>query len=246
MRTAKMAFDIKISDNVAKLMLSGDIDLQVSGDIKSEIERLRDVDRLEIDASEVTYIDSSGVAVLILARQYCAQNNMALALPSISEAVHRVLQLAKLDVMLPLGEVVSAPEPEEFSFDAGADAFDSNSAVDDGFGSDDDLVNSLLSDDDMTDGTIGTGASVENNDLASSDLAGGDLASGDLASGDFASGDLAGEDHSGDSLGGDFEGLDVSAVDFSEPATATTSAEDADEDPDPKPDSDALKPGTFS
>ena len=251
MRTAKMAFDIKISDNVAKLMLSGDIDLQVSGDIKSEIERLRDVDRLEIDASEVTYIDSSGVAVLILARQYCAQNNMALALPSISEAVHRVLQLAKLDVMLPLGEVVSAPEPEEFSFDAGADAFDSNSAVDDGFGSDDDLVNSLLSDDDMTDGTIGTGASVENNDLASGDLGGGDLASGDfasgdLASGDFASGDLAGEDHSGDSLGGDFEGLDVSAVDFSEPATATTSAEDADEDPDPKPDSDALKPGTFS
>ena len=53
MRTAKMAFDIKISDNIAKLTLSGDIDLQVSGDIKSEIERLRDVDRLEIVASEV-------------------------------------------------------------------------------------------------------------------------------------------------------------------------------------------------
>ena len=103
----------QISEDSAKLVLSGDIDLQVSGDIKTEIERLSDISRLEIDASEVTYIDSSGVAVLILARQHCTRNNMTLALPSISEAVHRVLQIAKLDVMLPIGEVVSAPEPED-------------------------------------------------------------------------------------------------------------------------------------
>ena len=122
-----------------KLVLSGDIDLQVSGDIKTEIERLADISRLEIDASEVTYIDSSGVAVLILARQHCTRNNMTLALPSISEAVHRVLQIAKLDVMLPIGEVVSAPEPEEFSFGDGDDALGGGD-----FGDDDDFVNSLL------------------------------------------------------------------------------------------------------
>ena len=134
-----MAFDVKISEDSAKLVLSGDIDLQVSGDIKTEIERLSDISRLEIDASEVTYIDSSGVAVLILARQHCTRNNMTLALPSISEAVHRVLQIAKLDVMLPIGEVVSAPEPEEFSFGDGDDALGGGD-----FGDDDDFVNSLL------------------------------------------------------------------------------------------------------
>ena len=117
-----MPFELRPDDDKSTLVLSGDIDLQISGDIKAEIERLSDISRLEIDASEVTYIDLSGVAVLILARQHCTRNNMTLALPSISEAVHRVLQIAKLDVMLPIGEVVSAPEPEEFSFGDGDDA----------------------------------------------------------------------------------------------------------------------------
>jgi anti-sigma B factor antagonist len=224
-----MAFDIKISDDVAKLTLSGDIDLQISGDIKAEIERLGGVEHLEIDASAVSYIDSSGVAVLIFARQYCAQNNMALALPSVSAAVHRVLQIAKLDAMLPIGQIVSAPEPEEFGFGAGNNAFDAGDAGAQGnsaFESDDDLVNSLLSDNEMADGTTGTAAVVENGDLAGVDL--------------------VGADHSDDNLGGDFDGLDVNAVDFSEPATTTTPAEATDEEPDPLPDGDALKPGTFS
>lgn len=172
-----MAFDVKISEDSAKLVLSGDIDLQVSGDIKTEIERLSDVSRLEIDASEVTYIDSSGVAVLILARQHCTRNNMTLALPSISEAVHRVLQIAKLDVMLPIGEVVSAPEPEAFSFGDGDDALGGGD-----FGDDDDFVNSLLADGDgeggdegladlgMLDDTADGGASGDSGDFEGLDI----------------------------------------------------------------------------
>ena len=221
-----MAHNVEIKGEVATLTLSGDIDLQYSGDIKSEIERLRDVDRLQIVASEVSYIDSSGVAVLILARQFCAQNNITLALPSISEAVHRVLQLAKLDVMLPIGEVVSAPEPEEFSFDAGTDSFDSNPSADSDFGSDDDLVSSLLADDDMATGTAAAGDGVGADGLAGDGLAGNDLSS--------------------DDQDGDFGGLDVAAVDFSEPAATAMPQDATDEELDPLPDSDAMKPGTFS
>lgn len=238
-----MAFDINISDNVAKLALSGDIDLQVSGDIKAEIERLTDLNRLEIDASEVSYIDSSGVAVLILARQFCAQNNMTLALPAISAAVHRVLQIAKLDVMLPIGEVVSAPEPEEFSFDSGDDAFGAGTAGDGDFGGDDDLVNSLLSEDDLGDGPTDMG-------LADMGLADDGLAT-DTGDDALADEELANSVLADDTIGdggastGDFDGLDVNAVDFSEPAAAP-STDSADEDPAPLPGSDALKPGTFS
>ena len=145
-----MPFELRPDDDKSTLVLSGDIDLQISGDIKAEIERLSDISRLEIDASEVTYIDSSGVAVLILARQHCTRNNMTLALPSISEAVHRVLQIAKLDVMLPIGEVVSAPEPEDFSFGDGDDALGGGD-----FGDDDDFVNSLLADGDGDGGDAG-------------------------------------------------------------------------------------------
>ena len=145
-----MPFELRPDDDKSTLVLSGDIDLQISGDIKAEIERLSDISRLEIDASEVTYIDSSGVAVLILARQHCTRNNMTLALPTISEAVHRVLQIAKLDVMLPIGEIVSAPEPEEFSFGDGDDALGGGD-----FGDDDDFVNSLLADGDGDGGDAG-------------------------------------------------------------------------------------------
>ena len=213
-----MAFDVQISEDSAKLVLSGDIDLQVSGDIKTEIERLADISRLEIDASEVTYIDSSGVAVLILARQHCTRNNMTLALPSISEAVHRVLQIAKLDVMLPIGEIVSAPEPEDFSFGDGDDALGGGD-----FGDDDDFVNSLLAD----------------GDGGADDAGLGDLGSADPLAGD------GGSDESGAGDSGDFEGLDINAVDFSEPA-AETPADDGEPDAEPLPDGDALKPGTFS
>ena len=220
-----MAFDVKISEDSAKLVLSGDIDLQVSGDIKTEIERLSDISRLEIDASEVTYIDSSGVAVLILARQHCTRNNMTLALPSISEAVHRVLQIAKLDVMLPIGEVVSAPEPEEFSFGDGDDALGGGD-----FGDDDDFVNSLLTEVDVA----GDAASDTASDTA------GDTA-GDFGQADpFVPDDAA---ESGDS--GNFDGLDINAVDFSEPA-AETPSDDGEAEAEPLPDGDALKPGTFS
>ena len=221
-----MAFDVQISEDSAKLVLSGDIDLQVSGDIKTEIERLSDISRLEIDASEVSYIDSSGVAVLILARQHCTRNNMTLALPSISEAVHRVLQIAKLDGMLPIGEVVSAPEPEEFSFGDGDDALGGGD-----FGDDDDFVNSLLTEVD-----------------AAGDAAGDAIGDtiGDTGSDAIASDDALAEAITADGgESGDFEGLDINAVDFSEPAAAAPS-EDGEPEPEPLPDGDALKPGTFS
>ena len=217
-----MAFDVQISEDSAKLVLSGDIDLQVSGDIKTEIERLSDISRLEIDASEVSYIDSSGVAVLILARQHCTRNNMTLALPSISEAVHRVLQIAKLDGMLPIGEVVSAPEPEEFSFGGDDDALGGGD-----FGDDDDFVNSLLTEVD-----------------AAGDAAGD--ATGDAGTDDIASDDALADAISADGGdSGDFEGLDINAVDFTEPAAAAPS-DDGEPEPEPLPDGDALKPGTFS
>ena len=226
-----MAFDLQTSEDSAKLVLSGDIDLQVSGDIKTEIERLSDIPRLEIDASEVTYIDSSGVAVLILARRHCARNNMTLALPSISEAVHRVLRIARLDVMLPIGEVISAPESGEFSFGDGDDALGGGD-----FGDDDDFVNSLLTEADATD------EATDDADLA--DIGSADTGSADIGSADAVAADIAADGGEG----GDFDGLDINAVDFSEPAAETPpDGGEAEAEPLPNGDAgDAMKPGTFS
>ena len=105
-----MAFDIRISGEHARVILSGDVDLQTTSDLKAEITKISGVRQLEIDASAVTYIDSSGVAVLLMARQFCAQQNIAISLPSISAAVHRVLEIAKLDKILPIGQVVTSSD----------------------------------------------------------------------------------------------------------------------------------------
>ena len=144
-----MAFDIRVSGEHAKVVLSGDVDLQTTADLKSEIQSLTDVTRLEIEAANVTYIDSSGVAVLLLARQHCAQNNITLSMPAVSEAVHRVLQIAKLDAMLPIGEVVAAADTGLMGLGVAEGA---EAPADD-----DDLVNALLADDAADPGMVDSG-----------------------------------------------------------------------------------------
>ena len=144
-----MAFDIRVSGEHAKVVLSGDVDLQTTADLKSEIQSLTDVTRLEIEAANVTYIDSSGVAVLLLARQHCAQNNITMSMPAVSEAVHRVLQIAKLDAMLPIGEVVAAADTGLMGLGVAEGA---EAPADD-----DDLVNALLADDAADPGMVDSG-----------------------------------------------------------------------------------------
>ena len=139
-----MAFDIRVSGEHAKIVLSGDVDLQTTADLKAEIQGISDVTRLEIEAADVSYIDSSGVAVLLLARQHCAQNNITLSMPAVSEAVNRVLQIAKLDAMLPIGEIVGAADTGLMGL--GVDGDEASGPADD-----DDLVNALLADDAQAD-----------------------------------------------------------------------------------------------
>ena len=170
-----MAFDVRVSGEHAKVVLSGDVDLQTTADLKGEIQNIAGVTRLEIDAANVTYIDSSGIAVLLLARQHCTQNNIALSLPTISDAVNRVLQIAKLDTMLPIGQVVTSEDTGLMGL-GGAD--DASAPADD-----DDLVNSLLSDGDdfAIDPPMAADAGAGDDDAMSS----GDFAGLDVGNVDF-------------------------------------------------------------
>ena len=105
-----MAYDIRVSDDFAKIILSGDVDLQTTADLKTEILKITDVSQLEIEAGSVTYIDSSGVAVMLLARQHCMSNNILLNVSAVSMAVYRVLEIAKLDKMLTIGKVIETAD----------------------------------------------------------------------------------------------------------------------------------------
>jgi len=129
-----MAFDIHTNGDHAKLVLSGDVDLQTTADLKNDIVNLHGITHFEIDAGDVSYIDSSGVAVLLLARQHCQQNDIRLALPVISVAVKRVLEVARLDQLLPIAEVVEMADSGVMGLGAEATALP-----------DDEIVSALMS-----------------------------------------------------------------------------------------------------
>ena len=102
-----MAFQFKRdrSENLT-LTLAGDIDLEVTPDIKAQLtSQLADAASLTIDASSVSYLDSSGVSILVIAMQSCKQKQINLSVSRVSEEAVRVLQLAKLDKILPIGEI---------------------------------------------------------------------------------------------------------------------------------------------
>ena len=86
------------------VVLSGDIDLDTSPAARKVL--LAAVRRslpVYVDLSGVTYIDSSGVASLIEAFQQARELGVPFLLTEPAEAVVRVLSLARLDRVLPIG-----------------------------------------------------------------------------------------------------------------------------------------------
>lgn len=80
------------------LVLSGELDMvhsvQMSKLIQSHLDAGQD---LAVDLSAVSYIDSSGVASLVEGYQKAREGQLKFGLVEISDAVLRVLELARLD-----------------------------------------------------------------------------------------------------------------------------------------------------
>jgi anti-sigma B factor antagonist len=78
--------------------LEGEIDLEQAGAVRrallDSLKKGRDV---LVDLSQVTYIDSSGIASLVEGLQVAKKQKSGLALVAVSQRVRRVLELARLD-----------------------------------------------------------------------------------------------------------------------------------------------------
>ena len=122
-------YQITVEGDQAVLILSGEVDLQTTADLKNEISELSGISALNIIASSVSYIDSSGVAVLLMTRQHCLASNIELTISVVSEPVFRVLEIAKLDKLLPIGQVVEIDRSAVDNF--GVALVDSSLSLDD-------------------------------------------------------------------------------------------------------------------
>ena len=108
-----------------ELVLAGDIDLEVTPDIKTQlISQLDDANSLTINGKSISYLDSSGVSILIISMQTCKQRQLQFAISEISEEAFRVLQLARLDKILPITAMTGPAQlvdVDAFSGVSGAD-----------------------------------------------------------------------------------------------------------------------------
>ena len=79
--------------------LEGEIDLHESPNVRENLRPLIEAKapRIYVDLSEVSYIDSSGLAVLIDAMQRIANYGGKFGLIGIRPAVRTVLEIARLD-----------------------------------------------------------------------------------------------------------------------------------------------------
>jgi anti-sigma B factor antagonist len=92
---AKMA----LSDSVNVFPLEGEIDLHVSPRVESSLASMiaKRPEHVVVDFSGVTFIDSSGLAVLIKAMQDIKEYGGKLTLAGINNEVRSIFEIARLD-----------------------------------------------------------------------------------------------------------------------------------------------------
>ena len=162
-----MAFQFKRDrgENIA-LTLTGDIDLEITPDIKAQLaSQIEDARSLNIDARGVSYLDSSGVSIMVIAMQTCKQKRIDFTIEAISDEAVRVLELAKLDKILPIKQVSGPANMVDVDVFSQPGASDSQLASDvsggSGPSSDDDLIAALSSGDMSGDSDQAAPAAVE-------------------------------------------------------------------------------------
>ncbi len=88
-----------IKDDVAVLSIDGEVDMFSSPQARNAIMELvkKRVPKVIVELSDVSYMDSSGVATLIEGLQLCQKYNGRLVVAGLRENVREVFELTRLD-----------------------------------------------------------------------------------------------------------------------------------------------------
>lgn len=93
-----MSYSEKTENDILIISVNGDVDLENSDGLRDQVSNALDANTaVSLDMSEVSYIDSSGVAALIESRQKADEGGKDFKLLKPSESVVSVLKMAKLD-----------------------------------------------------------------------------------------------------------------------------------------------------
>ena len=93
-----MSYPEKTENDILIISVNGDVDLENSDGLRDQVSNALEANTaVSLDMSEVSYIDSSGVAALIESRQKADEGGKDFKLLKPSESVVSVLKMAKLD-----------------------------------------------------------------------------------------------------------------------------------------------------
>ena len=94
-----------------RLIVSGELDIATSPYLREDLERELDAGRaVELDLSGLSFMDSTGISVVIQAMdQFAAQGRVFELSPELSDQVRRLLSMVGLLSRLPFREPTEAP-----------------------------------------------------------------------------------------------------------------------------------------
>jgi anti-sigma B factor antagonist len=104
-RPGRLEMERALDGATQLLVLRGELDADACPKVEFELAQAEasDADRIVVDLSQVEFIDSTGIALLVSALRRSEQNSCRLRfVPSHSEDVQRLLELCGLDGHLPL------------------------------------------------------------------------------------------------------------------------------------------------
>ena len=98
-----MSYKIETKDNTKIVHLDGEIDMEVADKARQTILPLIEAGHdIDLNLSKVTYMDSSGISVLIESHQKATELGTKVILKEISKSVLKVIMMAKLEQILNL------------------------------------------------------------------------------------------------------------------------------------------------
>jgi anti-anti-sigma factor len=87
--------------------IAGELDKLTSDAVRAELERRAPVDRLALDLSDVTFLDSAGLHVLFgLFRAYAARGARVAVVVPVECPIRRVVEVSHVEGMVPVCESV--------------------------------------------------------------------------------------------------------------------------------------------
>lgn len=103
-----MDYQIQTAEPFTVVALSGEVDLKFSPKARKQILKYLGKNKdVLVDLSKVSYIDSSGVAILVEGLQFAKNKALRFALVGVSRVAMQVLQIARLDQVFTIYNTIS-------------------------------------------------------------------------------------------------------------------------------------------